>query len=85
LKKVVIEKGVAKIDYEAFAHCHALEEVVLPIGVAKIDETLFEDCENLKTIVVPSKKADYYKDRLPGILHELIVEVAAEKKSTKKK
>ena len=51
----------------------------------RVSQSLSIAPENLKTIVVPSKKADYYKDRLPGILHELIVEVAAEKKSTKKK
>ena len=35
--------------------------------------------------IVPFIIAHYRKDRLPGNLHELIVEVAAEKKSTKKK
>ena len=46
-----------------------------------IDEYTFEDCDALKTIFVPARKADYYKNRLPNDLCELIVELPAEKKA----
>jgi hypothetical protein len=45
--------------------------------------TTFDNCTSLKTIYVPAKKSDYYKKRLPEELHDIIVELPAEKKAKK--
>jgi hypothetical protein len=57
-----------------------LETVTLGAGIKKIEADVFNGCTALKTINVPAKKADYYKKRLPESLHNLIVELPAEKK-----
>ena len=92
-EKVVIEKGIKKIDYQAFNNCELLEEVIFPVGVGKIDNAdgwgdyleggIFCGCSNLKAIYVPSKKADYYKDRLDSKRHGVIVEMEPENKAKK--
>ena len=84
LQSITIPEGVTEIGYRAFNGCTALTTVTLPIGVNKIDEGAFTECEALTTIYVPAKKTDYYKQRLPGELHSLIVEIQPEKKAKKK-
>jgi hypothetical protein len=64
-----------------FCSCTSLETITLQAGIKEFDEYTFEDCDALKTIFVPARKADYYKNRLPNDLCELIVELPAEKKA----
>ena len=69
----------------AFEGCTSLTTVTLPAGVKNIDYEAFRKCSALATIYVPAKKTDYYKKRLPEELHDIIVELAPEKKTKAKK
>lgn len=83
LKSVEIQAKWKSLDYAIFKNCISLETVTLPSGISKIDEAAFEGCSSLKTINVPAKKGDYYKNRLPMVLHDKIVEIQPEKKAKK--
>ena len=83
MKSVEIQAKWKSIDYMIFGNCTSLETVTFTGGVSKIDVDAFKGCSSLKTINVPAKKADYYKKRLPAVLHHLIVELPAEKKAKK--
>jgi hypothetical protein len=69
----------------AFDGCTSLTTVTLPVGVKKISYNAFHECSALSTIYVPAKKTDYYMKRLPEELHDIIVELAPEKKTKAKK
>ena len=78
--------GPVKSLNATFDNCVALESVTLGNGIKKMrgDEgEAFNGCTSLKTIYVPAKKSDYYKKRLPEELHDIIVELPAEKKAKK--
>ena len=81
----MIPKGVKKIWSFAFMKCTSLTTITLPAGVKNIDYEAFRKCSALATIYVPAKKTDYYKKRLPEELHDIIVELAPEKKTKAKK
>ena len=85
LESIVIPKGVTMIGGSAFGGCISLTTVTLPAGVKKIEDDVFYECSALSTISVPAKKTDYYKKRLPEELHDIIVELAPEKKTKTKK
>ena len=53
------------------------------IEVYRLEEYVFDEFSALATIYVPSKKAGYYKKRLPEQLHDKIVELQPEKKTKK--
>ena len=85
--------GPVKKMRETFDSCSALETVTLGVGIQKFifvdydigeEFTTFDNCPSLETIYVPAKKSDYYKKRLPEELHDIIVELPAEKKAKKK-
>lgn len=82
LKSIVLHAKLKKLE-GTFCECSSLETITLPAGVNQIDEHTFRGCDALKTIFVPARKADYYKNRLPEDLCELIVELPAEKKTKK--
>ena len=82
----MIPKGVTMIGSCAFEGCTSLTTVTLPAGVKKISYNVFRKCSVLSTIYVPAKKTDYYMKRLPEkVLHDIIVELAPEKKAKAKK
>ena len=85
LESIVIPKGVTMIGSCAFDGCTSLTTVTLPAGVKKIEYDVFYECSALATIYVPAKKADYYKKRLHEVFHDIIVELAPEKKAKAKK
>ena len=81
----MIPKGVTMICGFAFDGCTSLTTVTLPVGVKHISYKAFHECSALSTIYVPAKKTDYYMKRLPEELHDIIVELAPEKKAKTKK
>ena len=54
IKKVVLEKPVVEIGYEAFKNCTNLTEVVFNDDIYFIGESAFYGCEKLTKIKIPS-------------------------------
>lgn len=83
LTSIVIPDSVTEIGNYAFRGCTGLKSIVIGNSVTEIGNWSFDRCTGLKTINVPTKKADYYKKRLPEELHHLIVELPEEKNAKK--
>jgi hypothetical protein len=54
ITSIVIQKGIIKIGYNAFAGCTSLIRVVLPNGIANIENGAFSGCHSLTTINIPN-------------------------------
>lgn len=80
LRNVSLLAPISNIGEEMFDGCVNLENITFGVGIKKIAKNAFSCCKRLKCIHVPAKKTDYYQKRLPEELHDLIVELPAEKK-----
>ena len=82
LKSATILGAVKDID-DPFFGCSSLETVTFGTGIKSMHEYIFDNTPALMRINVPTKKAEYYKKRLPEMVHHLIVELEPEKKAKK--
>lgn len=57
IKNAVIESGVTRIGYQAFAWCESLTSVTIPNSVTNIGGSVFFSCKGLKSITIPSSVA----------------------------
>lgn len=60
IKTVRLEKGVTKIDKEAFKNCVNLTQVYIPKTVNTIKANVFDGCTNLKSILCEHEKMPCY-------------------------
>ena len=69
LERIVLHKGLKKIEKYTFANCCSLKELVIPEGVEEIGELAFANCIMLERIFLPRSvgkiKNSYSKDFAP--------------------
>ena len=50
--KIIFDKPIAKIGYEAFQFCKSLTSVTIPDSVTTIGDYAFADCESLTSVTI---------------------------------